>query len=470
MLISDEALMGLSGIVLAIAATQAAVLVRGSEGLERRLWQALTLAILVGAAGRVVNLISLTRTDVDLPFWVSVTMLTNPAMVAVVLALIRPRLRTYRRADELRRASDEAFRRSFTASRDPLGIIDATGRYIDVNDAGLAFFRYRREEIVGQPFRAFLVGDADPRGTVEQAVRSGVDRVERDILRGDGTRVSVECDLISLGSGRILIVGRDLAARRAAEADRLRVERLSAIGELADSVGADLRELLSFVKSSLELSDELGRDRVTLDAPIAAAAEALQLVDQFAAVGRDSVPETPDWEAVPLRPTLEDVVAESQRDLEGRVDVALDPVPAGLVVRVPAHALRHIVSAVVLHAVAAALESTHLTPPGRLSRTHVEVSARAAEGDPHGAVEILVEDDARTLDATLRSTMFEPLGPATAPRRPGLGATHALVLQLGGALLLERNADGGRVLVRLPGGSGAAAVAAAEGVPARPSL
>ncbi|MGE3960124.1 MAG: PAS domain S-box protein [Dehalococcoidia bacterium] len=449
----DWVLIALSALVLGVAASQAAVLVRGSTGRERRLWQALTVLLLVGALGRVVNALTLARSEAALPLSVQLSLLGNPAMVAALLALVRPTLRIYRRADERRRASDEAFRRSFTASRDPLAIIDHRGTYLDVNDAGLAFFRYRRDQVVGQSFRAFLLGDADPRGTVETALRSGVDRVEREILRGDGTVAPVESDLISLGGGRILVLGRDLSARRSAEADRLRLERLAAVHDLVGSVGADLRELLSFVKSSLELTDELGRDRVALDAPMAAVADALELVEEFTAVASDTTTDEPHRAAVDVRPMVEAAVEEHRRELDDRVELWLQPAAAPVLARVPSPAVRHIASVLIGQAVAATVETVHLTPPGRWFRGRVDVFVRRTAHDPEGTIEIVVEDNARPLDPALRASMFEPLGPGATPRRPALGATHALVLRLGGVMLVERWVDGGRAMVRLPGGS-----------------
>lgn len=447
----DWLAVGLSSAILLFAASQAAVLVRGSSGRERRLWQALAIVLLVGAIGRVGAVVARYGEDDVFPAWVQITLISNPATLAVLLVLVRPTLRRYRRADELRRASDEAFQRSFTASRDPLAIIDRRGTYLEVNDAGLEFFGYRREQIVGQSFRAFLLGDTDPRGTVERALVSGVDRVEREILRGDGTTVPVECDLIRLSGDRIMIVGRDLTLRRAAESDRLRLERLAAVQDLLGSVGADLRELLSFVRSSLELTDELGRDRVTLDAPIAAATEALELVDQFTEVAAEDSSEAPPWPPIDLRSPLEAVVEERRHDLDARIDVTFHPADSPVLSRVPLPAVRHIGAALVGHGIAATLETLQLTPPGRWYRGHVDVYVRPTEHDPEGTVEIVVEDNGRALDASLRASMFQPLGPGASPRRPGLGATHALVLRLGGAMLVERTTEGGRAMVRLPG-------------------
>lgn len=445
----DLILVGCSALVLVFAASQAAVLVHGSHGRERMLWQILTVVLLLGALGRIGNVFSLSESGLTLPLWVRVTLLTNPLTVAVVLVLIRPTLRSYRDADRLRRASDEAFQRSFTESRDPLAIIDRGGAYVDVNDAGLQVFRYERAQVIGQPFRAFLLGDADPRGLVEQALATGVARIEGEVRRGDGTRIPVECDLINLGNDRVLIVGRDISSRRAAEANRLRVERLSASHDLVGSVGADLRELLSFMKSSLELTGELGQDRVALDASIGAATQALRLLDEFTAVVSDEPRDVPDWPPFDVLPALQALVEESRTALSPGVEITLYAPATPVMVLVPEPAIRQIGLALIAHAVVAATESVQATPPGRWFRGRINVHLQWTTDDRQ--VEIVVEDNARTIDAELRSSMFEPLGPAISPTRPGLGAIHALVLRLDGALLVERGTEGGHVLVRLPG-------------------
>ncbi|MFW5683908.1 MAG: diguanylate cyclase [Spirochaetota bacterium] len=122
---------------------------------------------------------------------------TSLAMLAVVLTTVWVRLRRDERAEQVARAYQEQLERFFGQSL--LGAfftrIDSNGteRVARVNDAMLALYRAKREEIVGRPLEELF---SVPRDLLERTLRradsgDGV-KVELPFVLPDGTRVEIE--------------------------------------------------------------------------------------------------------------------------------------------------------------------------------------------------------------------------------------------------------------------------------------
>ena len=433
-----------------IAIWQNVALSRGAPRREAAIW--LGAAAILGVAGlqRVVFTIRSSMGEgLDLALGFQIMLIANPVVVAVVLTVIRPVLQNYRIAERKLRASEEAFMRSLANSRDPVAIIDGIGRCIYVNDAGITLFRSTREEILGRHFREFITGDnADSSDGV--TVQS-----EREVLRGDGSRVTVDLDLIALGDGRTLIVGRDLTPRREAEALRLQAERLGTVRRLGASVTADFTDTLTFVKSSLELTAEFGDDRVPVEAPIAATDHALTLIREFSLLTDETV-EGDDLPrpAIDIRPVVREAVLAAAEHLDERAQLECFDLPAPVMVRATAEDISRICTGLLANAIAAIDEALSAAPPsgGFIGKVALQIwpAAQSSSGATTD-VEIVVDDNGGALDPDVRAHMFDPLL-SNLSRRIGLGATHALVLHLGGSMTVLRWPEGGGMAsVRLPG-------------------
>ena len=273
----------ISATALLIAAAEAGLLARGAPRREARTWIILGIVLLFGAAQRVNLGLRATMGDgLPLPQGVEFTILFNTMGVAVVLGYLRPILVRYRAADVRRQQSDARFHRALSEASDPIAIIDANGTYTYVNDTGCTFFKYTREQILGRHFRDFIVDvEPGPRGTVARASQEGAASIEREILCGDGTRVPVDCDLITLGDGGILIIGHDLTARRQAALAQSRIQRLEAVSGLAAGVAHDFNNLLTIIRGAIELAAEYGTERVSLDGAVRATRRASSLAQEL---------------------------------------------------------------------------------------------------------------------------------------------------------------------------------------------
>ncbi|MFA7297672.1 MAG: ATP-binding protein, partial [Dehalococcoidia bacterium] len=429
----------------------------GAPRRERPIWLLAAVACVIGFAVRVWLAARVLDSMDGAPVGIQVTLITNPGILAIMLAFITPILRTYRVAEARRAAAEEAFRRSLDDARDAVALLDADMLVLYANQAATTLIQRPLDQLLGKQGSALVFRGADgntpPRtvGPVSQTLR-----LERDLIRGDGSVVPIECDIVPLGDGRTLVVSRDLTPRREAEANRVRAERATAGQALAASIGGDLRDALSFVQSSLELSSELGTERVPLAPAITATESALDVIDQFIS----AVPTLPAPRAlgapIDLRLAVTDAVNAATMRLSERTSIDWVPPDHTVFVAATADEITTIVGALLVNADAAIRESITAYPTDTTFRGVVTIRLDEVPGEVPTLreVRITVDDNAGGLSPEVRSHMFEPLGDSLGrvSRQLGLGSTHARVLRLGGSMTVARHASGGTgVTVRLPG-------------------
>lgn len=448
----------LSAVAFATCGWLAYRLADGAPRGERRIWLLTASACVIGFAVRVwLAARALDSMDGGAPVGIQVTLITNPGILAMVLAFITPILRTYRVAEARRVAAEAAFQRSLDDARDAVALLDAEMRVVYANHAATTLIQRPIEQLLGTPGPGLVFRGAD--GNTPPRTSSPVSqtlRMERELIRGDGSVVPIECDIVPLGDGRTLVVSRDLTPRREAEANRVRAERATAGQSLAASIGGDLRDALSFVQSSLELSSELGTERVPLAPAITATESALDVIDQFIS----AVPTLPAPRAlgapIDLRLAVTDAVSAATMRLGERTSIDWAPPDHTVFVAATAEEITTIVGALLANADAAIRESITAYPTDTAFRGVITVRLEEVPGEipTLREVRITVDDNAGGLSPEVRSRMFEPLGDSLGrvSRQLGLGATHARVLRLGGSMTVARHASGGTgVTVRLPG-------------------
>ncbi|MEV0896076.1 PAS domain S-box protein [Actinoplanes sp. NPDC049802] len=232
--------------------------------------------------------------------------------------------------------------------------ISPDGRIVLVNQATERLLGHPREWLLGRPYAELLPDDA--RDTVDQAVAevfADPDAVTHrvlysDVLRADGSRVTTENNVTCFhaeGDQMLLVAGRDITDRLAAEAERaalveqvqrqkaeqsaLRAQRLESLGQLAGGVAHDFNNLLAVI---LNYASLLGGDIAELAAddpqrwrPFAddltkiehAAQRGAALTQQLLVFSRRDIhrPQVLDPAAVltGLRPLLNSAVGEQNR-------------------------------------------------------------------------------------------------------------------------------------------------------------
>ena len=183
------------------------------------------------------------------------------------------------------RASEEQYRAIFNASADALILWNSRFVRVDVNPAYERVFGWSRDDVVGRGVDGPNPDDdsAHPRRElVQRALAGEACSAERPARRKDGTRILVEVSAIPFqhqGEPHVLAIVRDVTERRAAEAERERLEaqlrqaqKMEAIGQLTGGIAHDFNNILTSVIGYLVL----GQERAGTLGDAAAAAPARQ--------------------------------------------------------------------------------------------------------------------------------------------------------------------------------------------------
>jgi PAS domain S-box-containing protein len=171
-------------------------------------------------------------------------------------------------ADEALRASEEQYRAIFNAAADSLVLRNAEFRVVDVNPAYCALSGNAREEVIaagrtlGNPpeLEALLA-------TLHRKALAGAGAVaEMQRVRPDGRRFDLEVRAVPMqygGKPHVLFIGRDISARKRAEAERLELEgqlrqgqKMQAIGQLTGGIAHDFNNLLASIMGYVVLAIE----------------------------------------------------------------------------------------------------------------------------------------------------------------------------------------------------------------------
>ena len=232
-----------------------------------------------------------------------------------------------KRAEEALRVSEERYAKAFRSSPHPIIITERdTGRCLEVNEAGLALFGYRREEVVGQTVLALrLWPTLEDRAIffARLAAEGTLRNIELRFYAKDRTprQCLVSCEPIELdGTPCLVTVGTDITEqKRATEALHLSEQHLKSIFETSPEciklVGAD-GTLLQINAAGLAMieadraEDVLGRNVYDLVAP--SHREAFQAMNErvcrggkeslvFEVIGLRGTPRWMETHAVPLR-------------------------------------------------------------------------------------------------------------------------------------------------------------------------
>ncbi len=174
----------------------------------------------------------------------------------------------HRIGEAARRASDARFAR--LAESGVLGIVvsDAAGTIVEASDPFLALVGYSREELVGGRLRKRDLTPPEWLAVTDDGLRklreSGVaPPYEKELVRKDGSRVSVLVGIARLDEDQAISFIVDVTAQKRAEAalarsqEQLRhAQKMEAVGRLAGGIAHDFNNLLSVILSYSEMIGE----------------------------------------------------------------------------------------------------------------------------------------------------------------------------------------------------------------------
>ncbi len=188
----------------------------------------------------------------------------RPRAVAGVVQEITERKHAEEELHELSRYN----RQLLDLSPDPVIVLDAAGTILDVNPAAQTLTRAERSGLIGIDFAQRFTDPARARQLwIEALARGTVRDAEIGLVAApDSQPVPLLCNATALaaedGSPRgVLIVARDISARKAAEAERFMTEarvretqKLESLGVLAGGIAHDFNNLLTGILGNASLA------------------------------------------------------------------------------------------------------------------------------------------------------------------------------------------------------------------------
>jgi PAS domain S-box-containing protein len=315
-----------------------------------------------------------------------------------------------------------------------VSIYDADGRCEFINAAGAAMRGpgYAPADVEGHHWTSFVHPDdrrayAAALDELAHAPAGATRHLDHRFLWPDGRQVEVEGTAIAVrlhGRPAVELLARDVTARRRADGERLRAQRMEALGRLAAGVAHDFNNLLAVMLIAVESAAAAVPEDDPLREDLADAADAAR---RGRALTRQLLTFARRQEATPTTFPLNEVI-ESMGDLLRRIagpqvrfTLALGP-EAGAV-----HADPGQVEQALLNLVTNARDAL---PAG--GAVAVETGRR------DGEVELTVRDTGAGIPPEVRPHLFEPFF-TTKPEGNGLGlaTVYGVVTGAGGRVEVE---------------------------------
>lgn len=201
-----------------------------------------------------------------------------------------------KRAEEQLRQSEERFFKMFHSSQDMMAIYDERNLSIlEVNQKVLDTLELSREEVVGSdPIRLGFLNKSQYIGAVTRLRREGkILNYELDIVNRSGRLIKSVITLEYIYLNRsicILVVGKDVSKERQMEADLARLDRLNLVGEMAASIGHEVRNPMTAVRGFLQLlntREENEENRAYYQLMMEELDRANRIISEFLTMARD---------------------------------------------------------------------------------------------------------------------------------------------------------------------------------------
>ncbi len=161
-------------------------------------------------------------------------------------------IRTAARRVATSQASAERYRLMLERASDGIYIVDASGRYVDVNESGAAMLGFTKEELYRLHIYE-LVDPADPPIDMP-AVRGGESIIRcRRVRKKDGTFMLAELSSHMLPDGTLFGISRDVTDRVRTQEKLHQAQRMEAIGRLAGGIAHDFNNLLTIILAAADV-------------------------------------------------------------------------------------------------------------------------------------------------------------------------------------------------------------------------
>ncbi|HWA36612.1 MAG TPA: PAS domain S-box protein [Burkholderiales bacterium] len=363
-----------------------------------------------------------------------------------------------KRAEEIRRATEEQYRAIFDATGDALVVADTEGRIVDVNPALLKLSGYRREEVLGEPGWMMVAPEHVKldRQMHDRVVAGETVRYELTGVGKSGERRDIEVHGVPIsyrGRPHTLSMARDITARKRAAEERLSLERqlrqaqkMEAIGHLTGGIAHDFNNLLAAIMGYVALAAEKLEDGAPadprklagyLDEALLGCRRARDLVQQMLTFSRGQ-------RGTPRPLALREAVAESLKlvrsSLPATIEIRADPgadAPAALFDPVQ---LDQVMLNLSINARDAMEGSGRLAVSTRVVRGLQAVCSSCRKSFRGDFAELAVEDAGPGIAPEVMERMFEPFFTTKEVGRGsgmGLATVHGIVHEHGGHVVVD---------------------------------
>jgi PAS domain S-box-containing protein len=341
--------------------------------------------------------------------------------------------------------AEQKFRNVLESAPDAMVLVNADGRMALVNHRTETMFRYRREDLLGQPVEMLMPEryrgqHVENRGgfAANPRVRRMGAGLELYGLRSDGSEFPVEISLSPLETeeGPLTVCAiRDVSESKLLEEQFRQAQKMEAIGRLAGGVAHDFNNLLTIINGYGALmlarlaSDDPNKELI--QQVINAGERAAGLTRQLLAFSRKAV-------IVPQALDLRDVVANVERMLrrivgeDVQLTVATDP-EAGIVKADPSQ-IEQVILNLVVNARDAMPSGGRLAIEVRNVELDEAYSRSRPDVRPGPYVMLAVTDTGCGMDQATMARAFEPFFTTKGELGTGLGlaTVHGIATQSGG--------------------------------------
>jgi acetyl-CoA synthetase len=369
-------------------------------------------------------------------------------------------------------ASEEQYRAIFNVSVDAINLWGPDIRMLDANPAYFEMFGYLREEVIGRCFPSGLPADhVDALHALIRRTLAGEScQIEMTAVRKNGERLLIEVRTIPVryrGATHAITVTRDITERKAAEAERARLEeqlrqaqKMEAIGHLAGGIAHDfnniLTAILGYVVLAAENQEITGNMKVKgyLEQARASARRAQDLIQQLLTFARGR---RGDRSAISL-PAL---VAEAHTFVRSampstlELQMTIDEVPEMVADTVQ---LEQVLLNLCINARDALNGVGTVNVAVRLAFTADIVCASCGKRFAGDFVELAVRDNGPGIPPDVLERIFEPFYSTKAVGKGsgmGLAVVHGIVHEHGGHVIVDTFAGRGTTFrILLPPANG----------------
>jgi PAS domain S-box-containing protein len=320
--------------------------------------------------------------------------------------------------------------------------IDQDGRIQFANSAMATMFGYpRSQELLGQPYETVVAAHERERLAAYRAARLNHEAVpasyEYQGLCRDGNLIWLECVISPLQwQGHLAIFSAfvDITARKQAEEELLRAQKIESVGVLAGVIAHDFNNLLTGILGNLSLAKQLAGVDTTIAKRLLEAEKACQkataLTQQLLTFSKGGVPIR---QTISIASVLRESVDFVLHGANVRADICI---PENLwTVNVDEGQIYQVIHNVVLNAVQAMPDGGTMT----VTAENVVMPATFAGLIPKGHyVKIAVIDQGCGIPDAVLTQIFDPYF-TTKPQGTGLGLAiaYAIVAKHEGYLTVE---------------------------------